>query len=185
MQPKGPTCTSKHILGRMLLFGPISRIRQKLTRKPKEKEEEQNGVAPRTDQGGPPWRTTVPDITGACMNMASFAGKIGFKISSQLQCRVYSVPWAIWKNQVTCLKSRDHSSSAPVRYTPKTSSKVKLSETSPQVKNLEKSNYFSRADISALEIDCEESERGKIGQCEASQIHNEMQNNLLFDDMGQ
>ncbi|XP_028771530.1 uncharacterized protein LOC114728752 isoform X2 [Neltuma alba] len=119
------------------------------------------------------------------MNMASFAGKIGFKISSQLQCRVYSVPWAIWKNQVTCLKSRDHSSSAPVRYTPKTSSKVKLSETSPQVKNLEKSNYFSRADISALEIDCEESERGKIGQCEASQIHNEMQNNLLFDDMGQ
>ncbi|KAK4275274.1 hypothetical protein QN277_018388 [Acacia crassicarpa] len=115
------------------------------------------------------------------MKMASFAGKIGFKISPQLHCRVYSIPWVIWKNQVTCLKSRHHSSSAPVRYTPKTSSKVKLSETSTQVKNLEKSNYFSRADASESEINGEESDRGKFSQREVSQI----QNDLLFGEMGQ
>ncbi|XP_054817948.1 uncharacterized protein LOC129317638 isoform X2 [Prosopis cineraria] len=126
----------------------------------------------------------VHDTRGDCINMGSFAGKIGFKISSQLQCRAYSIPWAIWKNPVTCLKSRDHSSSAPVRYTPKTSSKVKLSKASPQVKNLEKSNYFSPDDVSAPEINGEKSERGKIARCEASQIQNEMQNNLLFGDMG-
>lgn len=91
---------------------------------------------------------------------------------------------AIWKNQVTCLKIRHHSSSAPVRYTPKTSSKVKLSETSPQVKNLEKSNYFSRADASESEINGKESDRGKFSQREVSQIQNEMQNDLMFGDMG-
>ncbi|KAF7816012.1 Regulatory protein recX [Senna tora] len=58
--------------------------------------------------------------------MASFAGNIGFKISCQLQSRVYSIPWAIWrKNQITCLKSRNYNSSVPVKYIPKTSSKVK------------------------------------------------------------
>ncbi|WJX65016.1 hypothetical protein P8452_49724 [Trifolium repens] len=42
--------------------------------------------------------------------MASFAGNIGFKISSQLQLRVFSIPRNIWKFQIGCLKSRDFSS---------------------------------------------------------------------------
>lgn len=58
---------------------------------------------------------------------------------------------------------------------------MKLSETSTQLKNLEKGNYFSRADASESEINGEESDRGNFSQREVSQI----QNDLLFGDMGQ
>lgn len=87
---------------------------------------------------------------------------------------------AVWKSQITCLKSRDYNSSAPVKYIPKTSSKVKLSETSPQVKSLEKSSCSSRADVSAAKVNGGNSVRAKIAYCEASQSLNEMQNSLLF-----
>ena len=79
------------------------------------------------------------------------------------------------------MKSRDHSTSAPVRYIPKIFARVRLVKTSQQVKNLEKSKYFGPADVDESEVNGEEFECGKYSQCEASKI----QNDLLFGDMGQ
>ncbi|GAU34089.1 hypothetical protein TSUD_255850 [Trifolium subterraneum] len=52
----------------------------------------------------------MQDTNFGYINMASFAGNIGFKISSQLQPRVFSNPRNIRKFQIGCLKSRDFSS---------------------------------------------------------------------------
>ncbi|XP_057726638.1 uncharacterized protein LOC130941993 [Arachis stenosperma] len=45
------------------------------------------------------------------MNMATFAGNIGFKISCQLPFRVFSIRQTLWKCHIVCLKSRDFNSS--------------------------------------------------------------------------
>ncbi|OMP06950.1 Regulatory protein RecX [Corchorus olitorius] len=62
--------------------------------------------------------------------MSTFAGNIGFRISSTLQFRVFSIPWVNGKKAIFCLKEREYSSSVPVRYIPKKTLKTNVPETS-------------------------------------------------------
>ncbi|XP_020203871.1 uncharacterized protein LOC109789354 [Cajanus cajan] len=108
--------------------------------------------------------------------MAGFAGNIGFKISCHLPSRVFSIPRIIWKSQIVCLKSRDFSSSVPVRYI---SSRVKIPETSLPLKSL---GYCSCPDVNVLKINGGKDMYATIAHCEASQDQNEICPDLLFDD---
>ncbi|KAK2378197.1 regulatory protein RecX [Trifolium repens] len=87
--------------------------------------------------------------------MASFAGNIGFKISSQLQLRVFSIPRNIWKFQIGCLKSRDFSSCCvTVNFT----------------------------DGNVIKINDGKIGHATIAHYETSQNPDEVHNELLFDD---
>ncbi|KAK2432020.1 hypothetical protein P8452_45051 [Trifolium repens] len=89
------------------------------------------------------------------MNMASFAGNIGFKISSQLQPRVFSIPRNIWKFQIGCLKSRDFSSCCVT---------------------------VSFTDGSVIKINDGRIGHATIAHYETSRNPDEVHNELLFDD---
>ncbi|XP_050903565.1 uncharacterized protein LOC127117551 isoform X1 [Lathyrus oleraceus] len=108
------------------------------------------------------------------MNMASFAGNIGFKISCHLLPRVFSIPRNIWKFQIACLKSRDFSSSSvTVRYIPITSCRVKI----PHLE------YCSFADGSVIKINDGKIGHATIAHCETSQNPDEVHTDLLFHDI--
>ncbi|KAI4306253.1 hypothetical protein L6164_029546 [Bauhinia variegata] len=119
------------------------------------------------------------------MKMASFAGNIGFKASTQLHSRAFLLPWVVWKSRISCSKSRDYSSSGPVRYIPTTTSKVIMSETSPPVKSLEKNGRTSHPDISVSKIDDGKDVQRRVLHYEDSQNLNEMHDKLLLDDSEQ
>ncbi|KAJ9173865.1 hypothetical protein P3X46_016958 [Hevea brasiliensis] len=71
--------------------------------------------------------------------MAILAGNLASKISFRLQCCVFSVPLVKRSTVILCLKGREHSSSSvPVRYIPKNSSKVNELEKSLPAKGSEK-----------------------------------------------
>lgn len=53
----------------------------------------------------------------------------------------FVICWDRRKCAITCLQNRDYSSSAPVRYIPKNSSKVKKLESSPQKKGSEEKEF--------------------------------------------
>ncbi|KAK2432019.1 hypothetical protein P8452_45051 [Trifolium repens] len=110
--------------------------------------------------------------------MASFAGNIGFKISSQLQPRVFSIPRNIWKFQIGCLKSRDFSSCCvTVRYFRRnrnTSCRVKM-----KIPHLE---YCSFTDGSVIKINDGRIGHATIAHYETSRNPDEVHNELLFDD---
>ncbi|GMY30849.1 regulatory protein recx [Fagus crenata] len=108
--------------------------------------------------------------------MANLAGNLSFRISSQLQYRVFFIPW-VKKNYataITCLQSRDYSSSAPVRYTPKKYCKVNNPESPLPIKDSEKNEFRYHSDAI---------QRSIVFNKEKSENHNQMfQNNVLFDD---
>ncbi|XP_028221975.1 uncharacterized protein LOC114403296 isoform X2 [Glycine soja] len=114
------------------------------------------------------------------MNMAGFAANIVFKISSHLPSRVFSIPQTIWKSQIVCLKSRDFSSSVPVRYISSTSCMVKILETALPVKSL---GYCSCPDVNVLKINGGKDVHATIAHCEISQEPKEICPDLLFDDI--
>ncbi|KAG5081768.1 hypothetical protein AAZX31_02G284500 [Glycine max] len=116
------------------------------------------------------------------MNMAGFAANIVFKISSHLPSRVFSIPQTIWKSQIVCLKSRDFSSSVPVRYISSTSCMVKILETALPVKSL---GYCSCPDVNVLKINGGKDVHATIAHCEISQEPKEICPDLLFDDIEQ
>ncbi|XVE80607.1 hypothetical protein DITRI_Ditri14bG0152800 [Diplodiscus trichospermus] len=70
--------------------------------------------------------------------MSTFAGNLGFKISSSLQFRVFSIPWVNGNKAIFCLKEKEYSSSVPVRYMPKKSLEIEEPEISPHSKGLRK-----------------------------------------------
>ncbi|OMO83792.1 Regulatory protein RecX [Corchorus capsularis] len=72
--------------------------------------------------------------------MSTFAGNIGFRISSNLQFRVFSIPWVNGKKAIFCLKEREYSSSVPVRYIPKKTLETNVPETSLHSKSLRNNN---------------------------------------------
>lgn len=113
------------------------------------------------------------------MKMAGFAGNIVFKISSQLPSRVFPIPWIIWKSQIVCLKSREFSSSTPVRYIASTSCRVKTPQTALPLKSF---GYCSCSDASVLKINCGKDVHTTIAHCETSENSNEICPDLLFDD---
>ncbi|KAL5548734.1 hypothetical protein UlMin_003965 [Ulmus minor] len=82
--------------------------------------------------------------------MAIFAGSIGFKTQFQLQCRVFFIPWIKKKSAITCLKSRDYSSSEPVRYIPNKISKINKLESSQPMKGIKKEDSFRFSGASEL-----------------------------------
>ncbi|KAG2682667.1 hypothetical protein I3760_11G201500 [Carya illinoinensis] len=77
--------------------------------------------------------------------MAIFPGNIISRISSHLQFRVYFIPWVMKNNAtaITCLQRRDCGSSAPVRYIPKKSSKIKKSERPLPITGSKKTGFCS------------------------------------------
>lgn len=107
------------------------------------------------------------------MNMArSLAGNIGFKISSHLQPRIFSIPRNIWKFRIECFKRRDFSSCVGVRYIPNTSCRVKI----PHLE------YCSFADGSVIKINDGKIGHATIPHCETSPNPDEVHTELLFDD---
>ncbi|TQE05405.1 hypothetical protein C1H46_008995 [Malus baccata] len=77
--------------------------------------------------------------------MTIHAGILCFKTLVQFPCRLLPLTWR--KCAVTCLQNRDYSSSAPVRYIPKNSSKVKKLESSPQTKGSEVKEFREFAEV--------------------------------------
>ncbi|KAG5053477.1 hypothetical protein JHK85_005986 [Glycine max] len=88
----------------------------------------------------------------------------------------------IWKSQIVCLKSRDFSSSVPVRYISSTSCMVKILETALPVKSL---GYCSCPDVNVLKINGGKDVHATIAHCEISQEPKEICPDLLFDDIEQ
>ncbi|KAF5479104.1 hypothetical protein F2P56_005607 [Juglans regia] len=80
--------------------------------------------------------------------MAIFPGNIISRISSHLQFRVFFIPWVMKNNAtaITCLQRRDCGSSVPVRYIPKTSSKIKKSERPLPIKGSKKNEFRNCSD---------------------------------------
>ncbi|XP_062168653.1 uncharacterized protein LOC133874810 [Alnus glutinosa] len=111
--------------------------------------------------------------------MAVFAGNIRFTISSQLQCRVFFIPW-VKKNNVTaitCLQSRDYCSSVPVRYIPRRSSKIDKPESPLPIKGSKKNEFRDYSDGI---------QRNFVSDEEKSQNQDQMLKNIvLFDDAEQ
>ncbi|KAJ7963563.1 Regulatory protein recX [Quillaja saponaria] len=113
--------------------------------------------------------------------MANLAGNSGFRISSQLQFRVFSIPRVARKSQIMCLKRREHSSSFPVRYIPKKSSKVEISETPLPRKSLEENKYR----VKELKINVKDhgsSVQKTFAYDYKGQNQNQRPNNLVFVD---
>lgn len=81
-----------------------------------------------------------------------------------------------------CLKSRDFSSSVPVRYISSTSCMVKILETALPVKSL---GYCSCPDVNVLKINGGKDVHATIAHCEISQEPKEICPDLLFDDIEQ
>ncbi|KAM1039602.1 hypothetical protein EV2_029785 [Malus domestica] len=77
--------------------------------------------------------------------MTIHAGILCFKTQVQFPCRLLPLTWR--KCAFTCLQNRDYSSSAPVRYIPKNSSKVKKLESSPQTKGSEEKEFREFAEV--------------------------------------
>ncbi|XP_017980205.1 PREDICTED: uncharacterized protein LOC18593225 isoform X3 [Theobroma cacao] len=82
--------------------------------------------------------------------MSTFVGNLGFKISSSLQFRVFSIPWVNGKKAIYCLKEREYSSSVPVKYIPKKSLETKVPESSPHSKGLRKNESHKSCDWNAF-----------------------------------
>ncbi|KAB5521953.1 hypothetical protein DKX38_026272 [Salix brachista] len=79
--------------------------------------------------------------------MSVFAGSLASKISLSLQFRVSITPWVKRNNAILCLKGREfNSSSVPVRYTPKRSSKSDKIENSLPMKGDKKSLFGNNLD---------------------------------------
>ncbi|KAL5735583.1 hypothetical protein ACOSP7_030050 [Xanthoceras sorbifolium] len=127
--------------------------------------------------------------------MALLAGNIGLKMSGRPQFLVYFISWVRKNNEILCLKGRDYSSSVPVRYVPKKSSKVNESEDTFLRKSLEKKELDKSLDAS-YKLRNEVVKTGgrgvkrsvildeKLRNQNQNQNQNEMLsvNNLLFDD---
>ncbi|KAL9365978.1 hypothetical protein Peur_037177 [Populus x canadensis] len=76
--------------------------------------------------------------------MSIFAGNLASKVSLSLQSRVSVIPWVKRNNAILCLKGREfNSSSVPVRYTPKRSSKSDEIENSLPMKG-DKKRVFGK-----------------------------------------
>ncbi|CAJ1971536.1 unnamed protein product [Sphenostylis stenocarpa] len=116
------------------------------------------------------------------MNMAGFAGNVGFKISCQLPSRIFSISRTIWKSQIACLKCRDFSSSVPVRYIASTFYRVQLPETALPVKSR---GYGSSPDVNVLKVNGGKDVHATIAHYEISQDSNEICPDLFYDDTEQ
>ncbi|XP_044481444.1 uncharacterized protein LOC123208044 isoform X2 [Mangifera indica] len=117
--------------------------------------------------------------------MAGVAGNIGLKISSPIQFRFFVIPWVRKHNAILCSKGKDYSSSAPVRYTPKKSSKTSEAKNSLPVKSLERYKIQKCVDASGLRIDLRNGGgiKRSIALNEKVQDSSQMtENDLVFDD---
>ncbi|KAB8731796.1 hypothetical protein FH972_026434 [Carpinus fangiana] len=111
--------------------------------------------------------------------MAVLAGNIRLTISSQIQYRVFFIPW-VKKNNVTaitCLQSRDYCSSVPVRYIRRRSSKIGKPESPLPIKGSKKNEFRDYSDGM---------QRSFVSDEEKSQNQDQMlKNTVLFDDAEQ
>ncbi|XP_034218147.1 regulatory protein RecX isoform X2 [Prunus dulcis] len=119
--------------------------------------------------------------------MAIHAGILCLKTQFQLPCRVFVMSWAREKIAIKCLKSREHSSSVPVRYIPKKSSQVKKSENYQQTKVSEQKKSREFLDAGALKSEVKQCGRGvqkNRGFDEKPQNQNHVSyKNYLFNDV--
>ena len=74
------------------------------------------------------------------------------------------------------MRSRDYTSSGPVRYIPKTSPKEKISESSPWARSSEKSRSSSHHTVSASKINGGKGVNRRLVHCEKSQVLDETHN---------
>ncbi|XP_021818005.1 uncharacterized protein LOC110760120 isoform X2 [Prunus avium] len=119
--------------------------------------------------------------------MAIHAGILCLKTQFQFPCRVFVLSWAREKIAIKCLKSRDYSSSVPVRYIPKKSSQVKKSENYQQTKGSEQKKSREFPDADALKSEVKQCGRGvqkNRGFDEKPQNQNHVfYKNYLFNDV--
>ncbi|XP_007206841.1 uncharacterized protein LOC18774008 isoform X1 [Prunus persica] len=119
--------------------------------------------------------------------MAIHAGILCLKTQFQFPCRVFVMSWAREKIAIKCLKSREYSSSVPVRYFPKKSSQVKKSENYQQTKVSEQKKSREFPDAGALKSEVKQCGRGvqkNRGFDEKPQNQNHVSyKNYLFNDV--
>ncbi|CAK8537324.1 unnamed protein product [Lathyrus sativus] len=108
------------------------------------------------------------------MNMASFVGNIGFKVSFHLLPGVSSIPRNIWKFRIACLKSRDFSSSSV------TASYILITSCRVKIPRLE---YCSFADGSTIKINDGKIGHTAVAHCETSQNSDKVLTGLLLHDI--
>ncbi|XVF03586.1 hypothetical protein REPUB_Repub05bG0006200 [Reevesia pubescens] len=113
--------------------------------------------------------------------MSIFAGNLGFKISTTLQFRVFSIPW---NKAIFCLKEREYSSSVPVRYIPKKYLETEEPETSPNSKGLIKNESHKSCASNAFGS-MDKNNRRSIVDKESQTRSRTFKKNVLYDDVGQ
>lgn len=96
--------------------------------------------------------------------MSIFAGNLASKVSLSLQFRVSVIPWVKRNNAILCLKGREfNSSSVPVRYTPKRSSKSDEIENSLPMKGDKKRVFGKNLDGVSGNFGLNDKAKGQMG----------------------
>ncbi|XP_022716672.1 uncharacterized protein LOC111275553 isoform X2 [Durio zibethinus] len=116
--------------------------------------------------------------------MSSFAGNLGFKISSSLQFRVCLIPLVKGNKAIFCLKEREYSSSVPVRYIPKKPLETEEPETSPHSNGLRKNEYHKSSASNSFGS-MAKNNRTSIVDKKSETRSRMFKKNVLYDDVKQ
>ncbi|CAK9145067.1 unnamed protein product [Ilex paraguariensis] len=117
--------------------------------------------------------------------MAIVAGNFLSKTATELQCRVLLIPWVKKKSVIMCSKSKDYSSSVPVRYIPNKSAKTEKLQASSPVDGLEDRKEITMTDLKVSRVEFPSGGKS-LWRNSKSQYQNQNQNqmpvsNLTFD----